>query len=332
MTEYSGTESRAPDYPEDWRDLVRRARQSPTEEVPAELHELFLTDEPERAKEIHFIERRRSGAALTDLPPVEIAGYRPPWVETAFRPQRGRQSPRQRVVHQGSDLQPLVVWGNDDRKTYNDLAYPWGCVCRVITAAGRVGSGVLIGGRHVLTASHCVDWSTSAAETIEVHRSGTSVRATTFDTAAIAFTQIQGSPSGSQLDEDYAVLVLNDRLGDAFGYFGSKLYDSGWDDDHLWTTIGYPTDIGSGLLPTYQLPVALDEDEFDLGSGRAMTTTADACPGQSGGPMFGMWDGVAYVVAVVSAVGTVWFSGVENWCAGGSDLNRLIREARQSDP
>ncbi|WP_232661600.1 type I restriction-modification system subunit M N-terminal domain-containing protein [Pseudonocardia sp. TRM90224] len=34
----------------------------------------------------------------------------------------------------------------------------------------------------------------------------------------------------------------------------------------------------------------------------------------------------------ISAEGNVWFSGLENWCAGGSDLNRLVRQARTDFP
>ena len=51
--------------------------------------------------------------------------------------------------------------------------------------------------------------------------------------------------------------------------------------------------------------------------------------GQSGSPMFGRWNGdpVAYAVAVVSAG-----QGNTNWCGGGSDLNRIVRHARTTDP
>ena len=162
-----------------------------------------------------------------------------------------------------------------------------------------------------------------------------SVRASTPDTVAIAYTQITGDPGVAQVDEDYAVLITRDRIGDAYGYFGVKQYDSGWDDDHLWTTMGYAGDApvpGQGMHPMSQGPVALDEDEFDLGSGRAMTTSADTIKGQSGSPTFGMWGGIASVVAVISAVGNVWFSGIENWCAGGADLNHLINGARNDHP
>jgi hypothetical protein len=54
--------------------------------------------------------------------------------------------------------------------------------------------------------------------------------------------------------------------------------------------------------------------------------------GQSGSPMFGFWDDGPYAVAVMSAFGNVWASGFENWCSGGSDLGRVVKQARDENP
>jgi hypothetical protein len=48
--------------------------------------------------------------------------------------------------------------------------------------------------------------------------------------------------------------------------------------------------------------------------------------------MFAWWDGSPYAVAVMSAYGNVWASGNENWCSGGSDLSRIVRQARDENP
>ena len=100
----------------------------------------------------------------------------------------------------------------------------------------------------------------------------------------------------------------------------------------MWSSIGYPGDIAGGLQPTFILNKSMDEDEWDYGSGRAMTTAADMQKGQSGSPMFAWWDGMPYAVAVMSAYGNVWASGNENWCSGGSDLGRIVRRARDENP
>ncbi|MFF2030166.1 trypsin-like serine peptidase [Arthrobacter sp. NPDC058192] len=311
--------------PMTWQELRRRRRQDATEELPPELS--ALTDGHLPAKAIQVLDRTDLRTDISSERVRDVEAYRPPWVASAFVPNRSGRPEPPRIRHRGSDLTPLTIWQPESRTIYNDTSFPWGCVCRIVTARGAVGSGVLIGPRHVLTASHVVDWSTSDAERIEVHRHGGTVAATAFDTHAFAFTHITSVSYGT-LDEDYAVLILDQRLGDRFGFMGCKQYNSSWDDDHVWWTIGYPTDIGTGLFPTFQRDQSLDEDEFDLGSGRAMTTSADAMKGQSGSPVFGWWDDLPFVVAVVSAEGQVVLSGLENWCSGGADLNRTIHKMR----
>lgn len=259
--------------------------------------------------------------------------FRPNWVASIERPKRVGfdTQPKRTLHHYGSELEALYVWRPDDRRIYNDTSYPWGCVCRIVTGAGT-GSGVIVGPRHVLTASHVVDWSRNGAGTVEVHRAGASVSAITAITRAWYFTQVTPPNVGySEVDEDYAVLITADRIGDRFGWMGTRTYNSSWDDEPYWRNIGYPGDVASGLFPIYQRDKELDEDWADWGSARSMTTTADTMRGQSGSPMFGFWSNGPYVVAVVSAQGTYALSGEENWCSGGNLLTRLVNHARSAD-
>jgi V8-like Glu-specific endopeptidase len=321
-----------PDMPLSSEELRRRPPVAATEDVPEKLRELDLEGPP--AKDVRRIERPASEERRDDEAAYVLEAHRPAWMPLSFAPKRARAPEPPIVMHHGQRLEPMFIWWPDDRSIYNDLNYPWGCVCKITTAAGAQGSGVLIGPRHVLTASHCVDWNTEAAERIDVHLQGTTAAATAFDTIAYAFTHITGPDVGyTEMDEDYAALVLDQRLGDRFGWMGTRTYNSSWDDDNVWRTIGYPTDVAGGTRPTYQRDKSLDEDEFDYGSGRAMTTSADIMKGQSGSPMFAFFDdNNPYVVAVVSSAGEVFASGDENWCAGGVDLDRIVRRARDENP
>ncbi len=318
------------DRPLSSEELRQRRPMHATEEVPRELRRLDV--EPPPAKDVRRIERPASEERHRNQRPLVIEGNRPAWMPLSFSPRRASGPKPPIVMHHRHRLDPMFIWGPDDRRIYNDLSYPWCCVCKITTAAGAQGSGVLIGPRHVLTASHCVDWNTEAAERIDVHLQGTTAAATAFDTLAYAFTRMTADVGYTEMDEDYAVLVTNERLGDRFGWMGTKTYNSSWDDDNVWRTIGYPNDIAGGTRPVYQRDKSLDEDEFDYGSARAMTTSADVMKGQSGSPMFGFWDNAPFVVAVVSSSGEVFASGDENWCAGGVDLDRIVRRARDENP
>ncbi|WP_162916766.1 trypsin-like serine peptidase [Dongia deserti] len=316
-------------FPMNPEELRRRPREAAREEVPRELQGLISSVPP--SKSVRFVERAAPSEAV-----AQTDSYRPAWIAGAFAPQRLRLPEPPVVTHRGHRLTPAIdchFYGSDDRRIYNDTSYPWGCVCRITNANGRMGSGALIGPRHILTASHVVAWNTDVAEKIEVHFAGNAAQATVFDTLAYAYTQIQGDPGASTVDEDYAVLVINERLGDRFGWLGTKVYSSSWDDLSVWFNMGYAVNPGTSF-PLFQMGKSMDEDEFDYGSGRAMTTNADICRIQSGSPMFGFWenDPGAYAVAVVSAIGQVFASGLENWCSGGSDLSRLVNQARNENP
>jgi V8-like Glu-specific endopeptidase len=269
-------------------------------------------------------------ARFSDEP---IAPVRGQWFGGDIRPQKTMAAGRFRtgVRYRGHELEPLWVLGADDRRTYSDTRYPWGCVCKINTSAGS-GSGVIVGPRHVLTASHVVNWSVSNGVngSVDVHRAGGAVSMTTAITHVHAFTRVTGTVSWSELDEDYAVLVTAARIGDIFGWFGARTYNSSWDRDRYWFNIGYPGDVAGGNFPIYQDRRWLDEHAWDFGGGRAMDTDADTFFGQSGGPMAAFWSDGPYVVSVVSAQSR---SGArENYCSGGGDLPRLVRRALSRHP
>ncbi|MBW8172593.1 serine protease [Ornithinimicrobium sp. Arc0846-15] len=268
--------------------------------------------------------------ALAKFSEEPVESMIPEWEAVSIKPGRApdfeRFKPEVRLGNK--PVTPLWVQGTDERRTYSNFSYPWGCICKVI-AGGSTGTGVLIGPRHVLTASHVVNWSVpgGVSGAVEVHRAGADVRATSRINRVFAYTRVTGSVGWLELDEDYAVLELDEPLGSRFGWLGTRTYRSRWDGDSYWTNLGYPGDVGGAMWPTRQWSKWLDEHAWDFGGGRAMDTNADINPGNSGGPMFAWWSNGPYVVAVVSAHER---GGGDNYCAGGRDLPRLVNWARSS--
>jgi hypothetical protein len=152
-----------------------------------------------------------------------------------------------------------------------------------------------------------------------------------YGTVAYADTYVgPGQISDSDSDEDYAVVVLDRRLGDTYGWLGSRTYDSGWDDEtSAWWSIGYPQDVNaSGDVPCYQRDFYLNELGADYGSARLIRSqTFDNWPGQSGSPVFGFWGDGPYAVGVVSGEGDDY-----NYISGGSLLPSLVSQARSEHP
>jgi len=238
-------------------------------------------------------------------------------------------SDRYRLVKGGN--QATTVFTPDDRATFNDTSFPWCTLGRVDTAGG-LGSGVMIGPRHLLTVSHAIVWN----------RNGTAgwVKFTPsyFDGSApfgaawgerVYFESKVTPPDidGEEAKHDYVVVVLDRRLGDTTGWMGSRPYDHDWDGGTYWSHVGYPTDLASGNRPCFQGDIALDGVGDELHE--AIHHRGDVWPGQSGGPFFAWWEGEEWPRAVSVQS---WQNTGTNGASGGSHLVDLVIRARSEFP
>ena len=134
----------------------------------------------------------------------------------------------------------------------------------------------------------------------------------------------RGWYTGNVSGRDIAILRLYDPLGDQLGWFGSKLYESHWQDQPIWSLIGWPGSIDNAERPTFQgwFPVLRSDVEKNA---LELLHQADTTDGNSGGPLYAFWpDGYPYVIGTHS--GTDLTENKDfNAAAGGQAMIDLIR-------
>lgn len=232
---------------------------------------------------------------------------------------------------QSSGISAETIFGPDNRLVFNDTSYPWRCFGRVESSLG-VGSGVMIGPRHLLTCSHIIDWqpnnTTGWLKFTPAYYNGSAPFGVAW--GRLTYYKFKVTPptvDSTEIQYDYTVVVLDRKIGNTTGWLGSKSYTDAWDGGKYWSHVGYPGDKTGTQRPTFEKNIALDGASILPDAHEYMTHKADVWPGQSGGPFFGWWDGKPYAVAVQSA-----HNPSDNFASGGSDLVDLVIRARNENP
>jgi hypothetical protein len=134
---------------------------------------------------------------------------------------------------------------------------------------------------------------------------------------------------------DMAVCRLYTPLGNSYGYFGAKTYNSAWQGGNYWTLAGYPSMVAGGSRPSRQMWFPTIDDDAD-GSATEIEYLADQTGGDSGGPVFGFWSGDPYAIGTASGGEKSWFLWWtledNNVAAGGAAVVDLVRWARTTWP
>ena len=245
-------------------------------------------------------------------------------------------------VRKGKNIaEPTTVFNPDTRYTFSDTSFPW-CTCGKVETAAGWGSGVMIGPRHVMTASHVVNWGSGSSvgwlRFTPLYFDGSAPFGVAFATRVYYWLRADGS-DGLNLSEgafDYVVCTLDWRMGNVTGWMGSRAYSRSWNGGAFWAHIGYPQDMAAGERPAFIGNGVIDDTDTASTSGRSsfrMEHRIDVIPGQSGGPYFGWWSGEAWprVVGIQSGQNLGGVGG-PNTSGGGNPLSELINFARNAEP
>jgi V8-like Glu-specific endopeptidase len=275
----------------------------------------------------------------------EPEGFRPPHLPLAqfpkTLPKALRRPPRFARKHPGKGSSLATnIFGPDDRYTFSDTAFPWRTTGRVDTATGW-GSGVMVGPRHMMTASHVVNWGPGNTAGWMNFTPLFFDGSAPFGVASVIkiYWWKQNRPptlSDNDVAFDYVVCVFERRLGDLTGWMGSRGYDPGWNGGNYWGHVGYPSDLAGGQRPAfigYQPFIDTDSESTGGRNSFLIDHDIDVIPGQSGGPYFGWWANEPWprVVSIQSGQQHNSPTG-PNDCGGGNPLPDLINYARATDP
>ncbi|HSL44506.1 MAG TPA: hypothetical protein VK897_13805 [Anaerolineales bacterium] len=277
-----------------------------------------------------------------------IEGFRPDGVPTSFQPKRAR--PTHRLPPQrGKDLdQGGTIFDTDDRYLFDDQSFPWRTTGKVRTV-GKWGSGTTIGPRHVLTASHVVNWTGGDDGGVAWltftpgYYDGSGPWGEIAATNVIFWEQAPSVLTDQQTAFDYVVLVMEERIGDIVGYPGFRTYDDDWNGGGYWQYIGYPGELSSGERPAFQgsgVISSVQQESLSGQTGFVLGHFNEFTPGQSGGAIWGWWGEEPWprVVGVGSTIGSTAVqtpSGStigDNEYGGGPALSTLIAWARSNFP
>jgi V8-like Glu-specific endopeptidase len=211
-----------------------------------------------------------------------------------------------------------------------DASWPWGLVGKVFSSNGLVGTGALVSPTTIVTAGHLVPWGQSSwwMRFVPAYFDGASLYGAGVESnvSSCYGYNVRGELTGY----DWAVCRLYEPLGASLGYFGSSGYSNSWNNLPAFTIMGYPGAVASGERPSFQHAISVVGSDGDRNGGLEIEHFGDVTRGNSGGPMFGWWNGDPRLIGVVAGEETEWTGRRVNVVAGGNGMVNLITWARNN--
>ncbi|XXH04550.1 hypothetical protein Hte_010967 [Hypoxylon texense] len=234
-------------------------------------------------------------------------------------------------VLEDSELDKRYIFGTDDRVLWTDnKVYPFSTMGKIQWSSGVYCSGALIGPRHVATAKHCAPLNNPGVSVrfMPAFYDGESFPGAYVTTIIHLPGYSVNDPDANACDikEDWAVFILDARLGDERGYLGGKAIESSLINNPVLLHLGYPGDLANGQRPYRQDRITI-RNRFDCDSAGGLSTDADVAGGMSGGPIWENENGNRFQLGVLSAT-----SATETVFAGGNNWLGAVARARQDFP